>query len=101
MENLGEPEYPTLHASEKLFDSYNKVTLKTSSAQNLINLDIIINIPIAKLDINQFRYNPNSDFRNFGYTTTNELLDDLDKVITQAKNLKQKFLSKFANKVTL
>lgn len=57
--------------------------------------------PIAKLDINQFRYNPNSDFITLGYQTTGELRHDLAKVITQANHLKKKFPSKFASRVTL
>lgn len=67
----------------------------------MINFQIIINIPIAKLDINQFRYNPNSDFTHFGYQTTAELSDDLAKVREQAEYLKKKFPSQFANTVNI
>lgn len=92
-----ESQYPALHASEELFKHY-KITLKKSPAQQLINLNMIKNMPIAKLDINKFRYNPHSDFRAFGYTTTNELRKDLVKVTRQADQLKKKFLSKYKAK---
>ena len=92
----GELEYPALHASKELLDNY-KMTLKSSPAQQLIDLNVIRIMPIARLDINQFRYNPNSNFETFGYQKIEELLNDLAKVATQANNLKKKFFSKFAS----
>jgi hypothetical protein len=79
------------------FDFYRETVLKKRAA-NLLNITKLRQLGLAQFNVNKFRYNATSTYRDYGYSSITDLITDLDEIQKEANRIKKKYLSSFARK---
>jgi hypothetical protein len=79
----------------KLFDFYRE-TVQKKQVTELLNIPKLGQLGLAQFNVNQFRYNPTSTYKDYGYSSIKDLMNDLDKIQKEAERIKKKYLSSFA-----
>jgi len=79
----------------ELFDFYRKTVQKKRLAY-LLDITKLRRLGLAKFDINQSRYRATYNYKDYGYSNIQALIDDLDEIKKYADRIKKKHLSLFA-----
>ena len=78
-----------------LFGFYRE-TVSKKRAVELLNIPKFKRLGLAQFDVNQFRYRATFTYKDYGYSSIQDLIDDLDKIQEDADKIKKKYLKSFA-----
>jgi len=78
-----------------LFDFYRE-TIQKKQAAKLLEIPKLRKLGLAQFNVNQFRYRATSTYKDYGYSTIQDLINDLDKIQKDVDRIKKKYLSSFA-----
>jgi hypothetical protein len=81
--------------TNNLFDFYRK-TVRNNKTAEFLNIPKLKRLGLAKFNVDQFRYNVSSTYKNYGYSSIQDLMNDLDEIQKEADKMKKKYLSSFA-----
>jgi hypothetical protein len=83
--------------SNNLFDFYRK-TVRNNKTAEFLNIPKLRQLGLTKFNLTQFRYGATSTYKDYGYSSIQDLMTDLDEIQKDADKMKKKYLSSFARK---
>jgi hypothetical protein len=78
-----------------LFDFYRETVQKKRSAC-LLNITKLRQMGLANFNVEQFRYHVTSTYKEYGYDSVQELIDELDEIQKYADRMRKKYPTLFA-----